>query len=149
MTPSPLLSAGDIALVERSFRQILPISSLASELFHARLFQIAPEMQALFTGEMRSSGVAAVHWLGVAVAHLDSPVSLSAALGDLAGRLVANGVTPQHYAPVGEALLWTLEMALGEGIDAETRAAWERTYAAVSEMMVASAYPRAGRVAAE
>ena len=60
---------------------------------------------------------------------------------DLAKRHVAYGVAPEHYALVGSALVWTLEQGLGEEFTPAVRAAWETAYAALAEMMIASAYP--------
>src|SRR6516165_7174061 len=60
---------------------------------------------------------------------------------DLAKRHVAYGVAPEHYALVGAALLWTLEQGLGDEFTPALRAAWEAAYGALSEVMIASAYP--------
>ncbi|MEL6479372.1 MAG: globin domain-containing protein, partial [Pseudomonadota bacterium] len=70
---------------------------------------------------------------------------------DLAGRHVAYGVTPAMYAPVGDALIWTIERGMGDGFTPETREAWETAYGMLSTAMVESAYPKAGapKVAAE
>ena len=60
---------------------------------------------------------------------------------DLARRHVAYGVQPEHYALVGSALLWTLEQGLGDEFTPALRAAWGAAYCALSEVMIASAYP--------
>src|SRR6516165_10653891 len=48
---------------------------------------------------------------------------------------------PEHYALVGSALLWTLEQGLGDEFTPALRAAWAAAYCALSEVMIASAYP--------
>jgi hemoglobin-like flavoprotein len=63
------------------------------------------------------------------------------AVQDLAKRHVAYGVRPEHYAVVGAALLWTLEQGLGDAFTSEIRAAWASAYGALSEVMIAAAYP--------
>jgi nitric oxide dioxygenase len=57
-------------------------------------------------------------------------------------------VTAQHYATVGEALLWTLEQGLGEYFDAGVRKAWTLTYLALAGTMQAAAQHAAEDVAA-
>jgi nitric oxide dioxygenase len=60
---------------------------------------------------------------------------------DLAERHAAYGVAREHYALVGSALLWTLEQGLADEFTPALRAAWEAAYSALSEVMIASAYP--------
>jgi nitric oxide dioxygenase len=60
---------------------------------------------------------------------------------DLAKRHVAYGVAREHYSLVGSALLWTLEQGLADEFTPAMRAAWEAAYSALSEVMIASAYP--------
>ncbi|MEL6266569.1 MAG: globin family protein [Pseudomonadota bacterium] len=149
--PAPPPNPAEIALVVESFHRILPISRLAGELFYARLFADAPHLQPLFKGDMDRQGEKLMQVLGVIVAGLAEPERILAEARDLAARHVTYGVTPAHYAPVGEALIWTLAQGLGERFTPEIRAAWETTYAWIAETMVSAAYPRAGQtgIAAE
>ena len=45
------------------------------------------------------------------------------------------GVTAAHYAPVGAALLWTLEKGPGADLTPEVEAAWTETYTALAGVM--------------
>ncbi len=45
-----------------------------------------------------------------------------------------------HYAPVGEALVWTLDRGLGADFTSEARSAWLAAYGALSGVMIAAAY---------
>ncbi|MEM6972712.1 MAG: globin domain-containing protein [Pseudomonadota bacterium] len=148
MTEIAYLTPDEAALVDRSFAKLLPISGLAAELFHARLAQTAPSVQAAFTAGTTVSDETAMHWLGVIVTRLDKPEALETELRDIAGRLVARGLTPADYDRAGEALLWTVEMGLGDAFDDATRDAWSKAYALMSEVMVRSAYAPAGAAAA-
>jgi hemoglobin-like flavoprotein len=42
---------------------------------------------------------------------------------------------------VGATLLWTLEQGLGGDFTPAVRAAWAEAYGALSDMMIAAAYP--------
>jgi hemoglobin-like flavoprotein len=76
---------------------------------------------------------ATVNMLGPAL----QPVSNT--LEDLGQRHVAYGVLPAHYAVVGEALLSTLEAALGEAWTATVREGWSGIYSFVSSTMIRGA----------
>jgi len=43
-----------------------------------------------------------------------------------------------HYAPVGAALLWTLEQGLGPDFTPDVKAAWTETYTALAGIMTAA-----------
>jgi hemoglobin-like flavoprotein len=47
-------------------------------------------------------------------------------------------VTVAHYAPVGAALLWTLEKGLGADFTPEVKAAWTETYTALAGVMTSA-----------
>ncbi|MEM8596013.1 MAG: globin domain-containing protein [Pseudomonadota bacterium] len=137
------LTVREIELVQTSFRHIEPISGLAGELFFARLFAEDAQMQALFKGEMAVEGQQLMEVLTTLVHGLTDWEGVVPVARDLAGRLVAQGMTPAMYGPIGEALIFTLAQSLDEAFDVETRAAWEAAYAQVSEAMVTSAYAKA------
>jgi hypothetical protein len=56
------------------------------------------------------------------------------ALGRRHARLYR--VPAAAYAPVGEALMWTLEQGLGDALDETTRGAWLRLYGLLSKAMI-------------
>jgi nitric oxide dioxygenase len=61
------------------------------------------------------------------------------AASELAKRHVEYGVKATDYAPVGEALLWTLERGLGEHWTPDV-AAWTAAYTVLSDFMIGEAY---------
>ena len=135
MTPQQL------AQVQASFQKIAPIGDQAAALFYGRLFEAAPDLRALFTGDMKAQGRKLMAAIATVVNGLDDPDAIAPAVCDLAKRHVAYGVRPEHYAPVGAALLWTVEQGLGGDFTPAVSAAWAAAYAALSDMMIAAAYP--------
>jgi len=85
--------------------------------------------------------------LGVVVNGLGNLESILPAASALAKRHVDYGVKAGDYAPVGAALLWTLERGLGKDWTPDHAAAWGAAYAVLSDYMIAEAYGR--REAAE
>jgi hemoglobin-like flavoprotein len=68
--------------------------------------------------------------------HLDTLVPAVEALGR---RHAGYGVQPSHYATVGQALLDTLALGLGDAFTPEARAAWTEAYELLAGVMLAAA----------
>ncbi|MCJ2071370.1 globin domain-containing protein [Methylobacterium sp. J-030] len=124
-----------IRLVQDSFAKVRPIAGAAADLFYGRLFDIAPQVRGLFPDDMAEQKSKLMAMLGLAVANLNHPDTVVPALQDLGRKHVAYGTQAAHYAPVGEALLWTLEQGLGPDFTPEVRAAWIATYTLVAGVM--------------
>src|ERR1700761_6744556 len=107
------MTPNQIRLIQESFAKVAPISEQAAALVFRRLFEIAPEVKPLFRGDMKEQGRKLMATLTVVVNGLSNLDAILPAASALARRHVAYGVKPGHYAPVGEALLWTLERGLG------------------------------------
>lgn len=133
------MTPDEITLVKSSFAKVAPISEQAAALFYARLFEIAPEVRPLFKGDITEQGRKLMKTLAFVVNGLaDLPRILPAAEA-LARRHVGYGVRPEYYAPVGEALVFTLERGLGDAFTEEVRAAWVSAYALLSSFMIEKA----------
>jgi nitric oxide dioxygenase len=129
-----------VALVQASFDKVSPIAEQAAALFYGRLFETAPETRALFTGDMTAQGQKLMAAISTVVANLDDLGVIVPVAEALAKRHVGYGVRAEHYAPVGAALLWTLERGLGDDFSADVGAAWAAAYTTLSDVMVAAAY---------
>jgi hemoglobin-like flavoprotein len=73
--------------------------------------------------------------LATVVANLHRLETMMAQVEQLGRRHVRYGVIGEHYAPVGEALLWTLEQGLGAEFTPSVKAAWTEAYLALSGAM--------------
>ena len=126
--------------VRASFAKIEPIADNAAALFYGRLFEAAPEVRALFSGDMEVQGRKLMTAIATVVNSLGEIAAVAPAVCDLAKRHVAYGVRPEHYELVGAALMWTLEQGLSDDFTPAVSAAWAAAYGALSEMMIAAAY---------
>ena len=131
-----------VALIQQSFAKVAPISDQAAKLFYGRLFDIAPEVKPLFRGDMDEQGRKLMATLAVVVGGLAKLDTILPAASALAKRHVGYGVRPSHYAPVGAALLWTLEKGLGDDWTPALAEAWAAAYTTLSDFMIAEAYGR-------
>lgn len=134
------MTPDQVTLVQHSFQQVKPIADQAAALFYGRLFETAPELRPLFKGDMTEQGRKLIATLAVVVNGLRAPEAILPAAQSLARKHVGYGVQPEHYAPVGAALLWTLGQGLGDGFTAEVEAAWAAAYGLLSGVMIDAAY---------
>jgi nitric oxide dioxygenase len=133
------MTPNQIKLVQTTFAQDAPIAATAADLFYSRLFEIAPQIRAMFPDDLREQKKKLMAMLGTAVAglsHLETLVPVVEALGR---RHAGYGVKARHYASVGSALLWTLEKGLGEDFTPEVKDAWATTYIVLSTTMMNAA----------
>lgn len=134
------LTSDQISLIETSFADVGPIKDQAAALFYARLFDIAPQVRPLFKSDMTEQGAKLMATLGIVVKGLRNLDAVVPVAAKLAERHVAYGVKPEHFTPVGAALLWTLGQGLGEKFTPEVEQAWTEAYGILSGVMIASAY---------
>jgi nitric oxide dioxygenase len=81
--------------------------------------------------------------LSIVIKGLSNLEAILPAAKSLAVKHVSYGVQPEHYRPVGEALIWTLDRGLGDDFTPETRNAWLAAYGALSAAMIEEAYGKA------
>jgi hemoglobin-like flavoprotein len=136
------MTPAQITLVQESFAKVAPISEQAALLFYDRLFEIAPEVKPMFTGDMAEQRKKLMATLAYVVGGLSSLDTVLPAASALAKKHVGWGVKAEHYAPVGAALLWTLEQGLGPAFTPEVKAAWTEAYTVLSGFMISEAYGR-------
>ncbi|MFZ5876185.1 MAG: globin family protein [Nitrospirota bacterium] len=128
-----------IALVQSTFKQVIPIADDAAALFYRRLFELDPDLKALFKGDMVEQGKKLMQMIGVAVNGLTRLDEIVPAVQQLGKRHVGYGVTPAHYQTVGSALIWTLELGLGEAFTPPVKDAWVAAYGLLSGVMIEAA----------
>jgi hemoglobin-like flavoprotein len=124
-----------IELVQTSFQKVVPIAGTAADLFYDRLFEIAPEVRPMFPADLGEQKQKLMTMLATAVTNLHRIETILPAVQALGQRHKGYGVTIAHYAPVGAALLWTLEQGLGDAFTPDVRVAWTEAYNALSGVM--------------
>jgi len=136
------MTPDQVKLVQQSFAKVAPISETAAVLFYDRLFEIAPQVRAMFPADMTEQRKKLMMTLAAVVNGLANLDSILPAASALAKRHVAYGAKAEHYPVVGSALLWTLEKGLGEAWTLELAEAWTAAYGTLSSFMIAEAYGR-------
>jgi len=130
------MNAQQIELVQASFEMVRPIADQAAETFYQRLFEIAPGYRSLFRNNMNKQGAMLMSTLGLAVGSLNNLEAILPAVRSLGQRHAGYGVTAEHYQPVAEAFLWTLDHYLGEAFTPELQQAWVEAYTILAGAMI-------------
>jgi hemoglobin-like flavoprotein len=134
------LSEQQITLVKTTFAQVAPLAETVASIFYERLFHLDPSLRSMFKTDMKLQGQKLIQMLAVVVHALDRLDDVVPAIEALGRRHVDYGVKPEHYAVVGEALLWTLEQGLGADFTLDVKAAWSEAYSALAGAAINAGY---------
>ena len=124
-----------IAMVQDSFKAVVPIAGPAADIFYGRLFEVAPQLRLMFPQDMTEQKKKLMQMIGVAVNNLHQVETVVSAVQELGRRHVDYGVKDEHYDIVGGALLWTLGQGLGDAFTPEVEAAWAEAYGLLATVM--------------
>jgi hemoglobin-like flavoprotein len=141
------MTPDQVKAIQDSFAKVEPIADQAAALFYGRLFETTPAVKPLFHGDMTEQGRKLMATLATVVRSLNNLEAILPAASALARRHVDYGVKAADYAPVGVALLWTLEQGLGEQWTPELAGAWGAAYSTLSTFMISEAYGSANAAA--
>jgi len=129
--PSLLKVRKKLAGVEGFIRQIFYVHwfyiVLVLALFAALCFG--------FPADLAGQKVKLVGMLATAVSNLHQLDAILPAVRNLGSRHRGYGVMAEHYAPVGAALLWTLEQGLGPAFTSDVKVAWGEAYSTLADAM--------------
>lgn len=142
-----VLTEQDKAIIQRTWKLVVPIGETAAELFYKRLFTLQPRYRKLFKGDLEAQKRKLITMLAFIVKSLDWDPNewkldvdeasdlflVIMALGRRHSELYS--VPDESYQTVGEALLWTLDYGLGEAFGPEAREAWTKIYGVLAGAM--------------
>src|SRR5258708_18448232 len=106
------MTPDQVKLVQQSFAKVAPIADQAAVIFYDRLFEVSPQVKAMFPADMTEQRKKLMATLSVVVNVLGNLETILPAARALATRHVSYGAKADHYPLVGGALLWTFEKGL-------------------------------------
>lgn len=122
-------------LVRDSLVHVRPIANEIAESFYSHLFEIAPHLQKLFTGNMKTQGAMLMTSLELAVSSLDDMESIMPAVQALGERHMSYGVKKEYYRYAKESFLWSLEKHLNAEFTPTVKSAWSEAFDTLIEVM--------------
>lgn len=135
-----MLTEHEIRLIKKSwttFRNIDPV--VVGDAFYSKLFFERPELRKMFPREMDAQYRKLIDMLNTIVLRLDRLDELTNEIAAMAQRHEGYGVKPEHYKPVGEALVWTLKTGMASDWNEELKQAWIKCYTILSNAMISAA----------
>ncbi len=130
------MTTEQVQLVQESWKKVLPIAAQAGQLFYGRLFEIAPQVRGMFKEDITDQSKKLMGILAVVVSKLHRLDSIIDEVKKLGARHNKYDVKPEHYQPVAEALLWTLEQGLGDAWNEKLKEAWTAAYMTLAGAMI-------------
>jgi hemoglobin-like flavoprotein len=122
-------------LVRSSFELVLERGEPAIICFYGHLFAAAPELRALFSGDMQRQAGKFLQSLKMIVGSLARTEHNVPVLQRLGERHRGYGVAPHHYRIAGRALIATLAEVLAAEFTGEVEAAWQAAYQLIASIM--------------
>ncbi|MGN6460570.1 MAG: globin family protein [Pseudolabrys sp.] len=132
-------------LVRLSFVQIMDRKQDLGRIFYERLFATSPALRPLFKNGVDEQAQKLIDMLALVIGNLKNPTGLIGMLEGLGRRHGGYGVKDEHYAIVGEALVWSLQKVLGADFTPVLRDAWVALYTVAADTMKRAAAPQALR----
>ena len=131
------MTRDQIARVRATWALVVPVASTFATLCYDRLFALDPALREMFRHtDAASVQRKLVQTFGMIVAGIDDLDQLGPAIEVLGQRHAGYGVTEAHYRTMRDAILWTLDRALGDAFDDAARRSWEAAYDLVAAAMV-------------
>jgi hemoglobin-like flavoprotein len=124
-----------VQLIRDSLIQVRPIADHIAESFYSHMFEIAPHLQKLFTGNMKTQGAMLMTSLELAVSSLDDMKSILPAVQALGERHASYGVKKEYYPYAKESFLWALEKHLKGEFTPHLKNAWSEAFDTLIEVM--------------
>ena len=133
----PVMTPSQIAAVEGTLRAV-DLDALVVD-FYRRVFEADPEVAMMFTTDPAVQRRRFALELRTIVESIRDLATFCAEASDLGARHRGYGVRAAHYRTMGDALMASLEEALGDGWTPDVGEAWSLAYNLISEAMLAGA----------
>lgn len=130
------MNAQQIQIVKESWSYVIVKSDEAGETFYSRLFEVAPGVRYLFKSDPKDQARKLMSMITYVIAKLDKLDTIIDEVKSLAVRHNKYGAQKEHYAVVGECLIYTLKKGLGPKWNSETQAAWLEVYTVLATAMI-------------
>ena len=129
------MNVEQVQLVRDSLVDVRPLADRIAESFYAHMFEIAPHLRKLFTGNMKTQGTMLMTSLELAVSSLDDLESIRPSVQALGERHVSYGVRKEYYPYAKESFLWALEKHLKDEFTPTLRSAWSEAFETLIDVM--------------
>jgi len=132
------MKAEQLQLVLESLTLVQPLADAIAKSFYLHLFELIPQSQKLFTGNMERQGTMLMTSLSLAVTGLGDMETILPAVQALGERHFSYGVKPEYFQPASESFIWALEQHLGDHFTPELKSAWVDAFKSLTDAMLSA-----------
>ena len=130
----------DVKLLRESFDLVAVNKQQFAQDFYNRLFNVCPQMQALFSeSDMQQQETALMGAISGIIAGIEKGENIIPALHKLGATHASYNVLPEHYPLVGTALIETFQQHLQNKFTPVIQQSWLEAYSIISEQMILGA----------
>src|ERR1041384_5039395 len=129
------MNTEQVQRIQDSLIRVGPIADQIAESFYSHMFEIAPHLRKLFTGNMKTQGAMLMTSLELAVSSLDDMASILPSVQALGERHMSYGVKKEYYQYARESFLWALEKHLNDEFTPALKNAWSTAFDTLIEVM--------------
>ncbi|CAA0079744.1 Flavohemoprotein [Zhongshania aliphaticivorans] len=130
MTPTQIYT------VQSQLHTIKAIGKPFAKVFYARLFQLAPDLRGQFACDSKTKDRKLINTLCTTVNSLQNIDGLRVVAHNMAQRHKEQGINERHYDLFIQAMLETLEMALGNELRGNALGAWKELLAMLKSTLM-------------
>jgi len=116
-----------------------PVRRNFARTFYRRFFELAPDAERLFSGDMERQYLSLMNMLAAIVGALDERELFQSIIRQSGTQHGRFGVNTRDFAAFGDALIWSLGEQFGSEFTPPLREAWVALYSAVEDLMVNAA----------
>jgi len=132
------MKAEQLQLVLESLTLVQPLADAIAKSFYLHLFELVPQAQKLFTGNMDRQGSMLMTSLSLAVTGLSDMDAILPAVQALGERHYSYGVKPEYFQAGSESFIWALEQHLGDRFTPELKTAWVDAFKSLIDAMLSA-----------
>jgi hemoglobin-like flavoprotein len=125
-----------VDLVSESAAAVDDILEPFTATFYARLFELRPDIQQLFSSDPAVQAGKVAAELRRIVAALHHPARFQRQVRTLGARHAEYGAEAEHYEAMGQVLLATFHQELGEAFTPELHDAWAAAWDTIAAVML-------------
>jgi hemoglobin-like flavoprotein len=130
-----MMTEKQISLIEKSWDHVILNTEEAGMVFYNKLFELNPELRSLFSADVRVQAHKLISMITFVVGKIRTLEDVVKDVKQLGQRHRKYKVEDHHYDAVANALLITLETALGNEWNIEVKEAWIQVYTILSGVM--------------
>jgi hemoglobin-like flavoprotein len=129
-----------VELVRQSFDAIWPVRRKLAAQFYRRFFELVPDAEGLFRGDMERQHLKLMDMVAAIVGTLDEREIFQSIISHSGRQHAQFGAKPLHFAAFGDALRG-LEQQFGAAFTPQMKEAWIKLYDAVQSEMIRAGLP--------